>query len=183
MITLSSIYQFAILDKQKQFYESIYQSRENNNNNSQESVFFKAENITPLSLDDQLLCDGPITVAESINAINGFKKDKTPGTDGFSAEFYKFFWPELRVEMLSSFHFAFQTGSLSIIQRRGVISLIPKKDKRVSMGLTVRRKTAKNLAVRRKNERILAVSRKKKLKKLTVKKSNHNRESKTRTKW
>ena len=51
------------------------------------------------------------------------------------------------------------------------------------MGLTVRRKTAKNLAVRRKNERILAVSRKKKLKKLTVKKSNHNRESKTRTKW
>ena len=33
--------------------------------------------------------------------------------------------------------------------------------KRVSMGLTVRRKTAKNLAVRRKNERILAVSRKK----------------------
>ena len=41
---------------------------------------------------------------------------------------------------------------------------------RVSMGLTVRRKTAKNLAVRRKNERILAVSRKTKLKKLTVKK-------------
>ena len=41
---------------------------------------------------------------------------------------------------------------------------------RVSMGLTVRRKTAKNLAVRRKNERILAVSRKKKFKKLTVKK-------------
>ena len=35
---------------------------------------------------------------------------------------------------------------------------------RVSMGLTVRRKTAKNLAVRRKNERILAVSRKKNLK-------------------
>ena len=38
------------------------------------------------------------------------------------------------------------------------------------MGLTVRRKTAKNLAVRRKNERILAVSRKKNLKKLTAKK-------------
>ena len=35
------------------------------------------------------------------------------------------------------------------------------QDTRVSMGLTFRRKTAKNLAVRRKNERILAVSRKK----------------------
>jgi len=42
--------------------------------------------------------------------------------------------------------------------------------KRVSMGLTVSRKTAKNLAVRRKNERILTVSRKKML---TVKNSNH----------
>ena len=37
----------------------------------------------------------------------------------------------------------------------------PVSQMRVSMGLTVRRKTAKNLAVRRKNERILAVSRKK----------------------
>ena len=35
--------------------------------------------------------------------------------------------------MLSSFHFAFQTRSLSISQRRGVISLIPKKDKDKSL--------------------------------------------------
>ena len=43
--------------------------------------------------------------------------------------------------------------------------------KRVSMGLTVSRKTAKNLAVRRKNERILTASRKKMLtvKNLTTK--------------
>ena len=41
---------------------------------------------------------------------------------------------------------------------------------RVSMGLPVSRKTAKNLAVRRKNERIVTVSRKKML---TVKRSNH----------
>ena len=38
------------------------------------------------------------------------------------------------------------------------------------MGLTVRRKTAKNLAVRRKNERILAISRKK-IKKINRKKN------------
>ena len=35
--------------------------------------------------------------------------------------------------MLSSFHFAFQTGSLSISQRRGVISLISRKDKDKSL--------------------------------------------------
>ena len=35
--------------------------------------------------------------------------------------------------MLVSFHFAFQTGSLSISQRRGVIALISKKDKDKSL--------------------------------------------------
>jgi len=37
----------------------------------------------------------------------------------------------------------------------------PFRLRRVSMGLTVSRKTARNLAVRRKNERTLTVSRKK----------------------
>ena len=49
---------------------------------------------------------------------------------------------------------------------------------RVSIGLTVSRKTAKNLAVRRKNERILTVSLKKTL---TVKKSNHKIRSRRRS--
>ena len=97
--------QYAILEEQKKFYESIYQSRETDNNNSQESPFFKAENVSPLSLDEQQLCDGPIMEVECLNAINGFKRDKTPGTDGFTAEFYKFFWPELRNRNVVKFSF------------------------------------------------------------------------------
>ena len=59
-------------------------------------------------------------------------------------------------EVVSEFSAAW---CLSIVSQAGSASSI--SFKRVSMGLTVRRKTAKNLAVRRKNERILAVSRKK----------------------
>ena len=121
--------QLAILDKQKKFYESLYQSKESDEDIPQGGNFLKAELATPLSPEDQKLCDGPITDAECLNAVKDFKKCKTPGTDGFSAEFYQFFWPELRTEMLASFHFAFQSGSLSISQRRGLISLIPKKNK------------------------------------------------------
>ena len=61
-----------------------YDEGENDKNNSQESNFFRVENISPLSLDDQKLCEEEV---ECINAINGFKKDETPSTDGFSAEF------------------------------------------------------------------------------------------------
>ena len=62
-----------------------------------------------------------------------FKNAKSFGIDGFSAEFYKFFWPELGNEMVSSFNHAFRTGILSVSQRRGIISLIPKKNKDKTM--------------------------------------------------
>ena len=53
-------------------------------------------------------------------------------------------------------------GSQGIVVKCTAAIFFPTVDcKRVSMGLTVSRKTAKNLAVRRKNERILTVSRKK----------------------
>ena len=58
---------------------------------------------------------------------------KRPGTDGFTSEFYEFFWPELCTEMIASFNYAFHSGTLSISQKRGIISRIPKKDKDTSL--------------------------------------------------
>ena len=47
----------------------------------------------------------------------------------FTAEFYKFFWKELSENLTSSLNHAFEKGELSICQRRGLISLLPKKSK------------------------------------------------------
>ena len=52
-----------------------------------------------------------------------------PGTDGFSPEFYKFFWSDLGTELTASFNYTFQKGSLSISQKSRIISPIPKKNK------------------------------------------------------
>ena len=82
-----------------------------------------------LNDDDRLACEGHITEEECLKALKDFKNRKTPGTDGFPAEFFRFFWPEIRKEMTESFYYAFETGKLSISQRRGIISLIPKKSK------------------------------------------------------
>lgn len=67
-----------------------------------------------------------------LNALTDSKNLKMtnhPAPTVSRPNFTIFFWSELKTEMISSFQFAFQTGSLSISQRRGVISLIPKKDK------------------------------------------------------
>ena len=54
---------------------------------------------------------------------------ETPGTDGLTSVFYRYFWNAVNKFMADSFNYALQHGSFSICQRQGVISLIPKKNK------------------------------------------------------
>ena len=63
-----------------------------------------------------------------MNALKGFQPDKTPSDDGFTKEFYETFFELLWSNLLDSFNEAFQTGKLSISQRRGIISLSPKDE-------------------------------------------------------
>ena len=61
-------------------------------------------------------------------ALKTLKNSKTPGIDGLPAEFYKFFWTDIKVALLKSINYALIKGELSLDQRRWLISLIPKKD-------------------------------------------------------
>jgi len=54
--------------------------------------------------------------------------NKTPGTDGLPAEFYKICWKDISTLLVSVLNYAFESACLSIAERRGVIKLIPKKD-------------------------------------------------------
>ena len=117
------------MQEEKVFHETLYTSKNIENENFSNSPFFNLENITHLSEDEKLSCERAVGEKECFIALKEFKNDETPGTDGLSAEFYKFFWPEVCNEMIGSFNYAFQLGALSISQKRGIISLMPKKDK------------------------------------------------------
>ena len=69
----------------------------------------------------------------SAYSLTCFKSNKTPGTDGLNAEFYKFFWKEVSPCMIESFNYGKKVGKMSIDQRRGIISLLPKKNKKLSL--------------------------------------------------
>ena len=56
------------------------------------------------------------------------ESDKTPGTDGLQAEFYKAFWRDISSFLISALNYGFDSGHLSVTQRREVVKLIPKKD-------------------------------------------------------
>ena len=70
-----------------------------------------------------------MTENELLKSIKSFKNNKTPGTDGLTAEFYKFFWQDIKHVLLASIIYTVVYGKLSVEQRRLIISLRPIKDK------------------------------------------------------
>ena len=93
-----------------------------------ENDLFQSENDTVLDNNEAMSCEGHLTEQECLKALRSMDREKTPGTDGFPAEFYKIFWKDLSPLLISALNYSYDEGSLSITQRRGIIKLIPKKD-------------------------------------------------------
>ena len=47
-----------------------------------------------------------MTENELLKSIKSFKNNKTPGTDGLTAEFYIFFWQDIKHVLLASISYA-----------------------------------------------------------------------------
>ena len=120
-----------ILAAEKRFYESLYSSTLGIKNDSINKKFFPIERKT-LNDDTKSSLDKDIDISEIKEAIKHMKNEKSPGIDGLPIEFYKIFWNEIKDMLSESYTFSIQTGMLSISQKQGIITLIPKTDKDLS---------------------------------------------------
>ena len=96
------------------------------------SQFFPPEvnQICPkLSQRQKDSMEGLLTLVELTNYIKKAKNNVAPGTSGFTNEFFKFFWIDLKLFIVNALNFGYEKGSLSVTQRLGIITLIPKGDK------------------------------------------------------
>ena len=57
------------------------------------------------------------------------KKYKSLGTDGFTSEFFKFFWNSFGKFVFRSMNYGHKIDQLSITQKQGIITCIPNRDK------------------------------------------------------
>ena len=73
-------------------------------------------------------CEGEISEKECLENLKAMPDGKTPGTDGLPVESYKIFWNDLKDVLLSCYSHCFRTGQMAQSQRRGIITLIPKKN-------------------------------------------------------
>ena len=116
-----------ILKEQKRFYQKLYSSR--NSEYTTKDDFVKNSQVPKLNIHDKDLCDQNLTIGEIAKALKELSNDKTPGSDGFTTNFYKFFWPDIKYMLLDCFIYTFENGHLSNDQKRGTINIIPKEGK------------------------------------------------------
>ena len=57
------------------------------------------------------------------------KNNKSPGLDGITVEFFKFFWVDIGAFILRSINYGYRNGSLSVTQKQGLITWLPKPNK------------------------------------------------------
>ena len=73
--------------------------------------------------------EGIITPEELTKYLKRTKNNVSPGSSGFTNEFFKFFWIDLKYFVTKAINFGYENGRLSVTQRLGIITLIPKGDK------------------------------------------------------
>ena len=119
-----------ILQEAKNYYESVYTSIiDKNLSNEYDDIFFPENMEAKLTDDQKLSCEGELSAAECFESLKTMEMGKSPGTDSLPAEFYKVFWNDVSTYLLASLNSSLSKGHLSISQRRGLITLIPKKNK------------------------------------------------------
>jgi len=110
------------------FYSNLYKSEPPPDTLVMESFFNNLE-IPTVSRESAENLDRPLSVQEITLCISLMQNNKSPGPDGFSAEFFKKFAVQLAPLLLDVFNDSLERGVLPPTLNEALISLILKKDK------------------------------------------------------
>ena len=117
-----------IMDEMRRFYQSLYNFKSIKPIEDSKLAEFP-EYFERLNETEKLLLDKKISEEELKMIVFGSGLNKSPGPDGFTNEFYKKFWPILRILLLSLMNSFFKKKSISQNHLMGAITCIPKGDK------------------------------------------------------
>ena len=91
--------------------------------------FVNKVDIKKISNREKNYLDLPLQLAELESALKRMAKNKSPGSDGFSVEFYQHFWSELKTFFFKMVNECVGTGILPITLREGILTLVPKPNR------------------------------------------------------
>ena len=120
-----------ILIEVKNFYKNLYGSQDNIPGQDLEiENLLNSINANPkLTEEDKKCLEGELSEKEILLVLKKMKNNKSPGSDGFTVEFFKFFYNDLKTFICKAINEGYREGKMSITQRQGVITCLPKGDK------------------------------------------------------
>lgn len=77
-----------ILQEVKKFYKQLYANKDQDLDDVNLKDLLQKVEVPKINNKIKEILDAEITKQEVLQALKNFKNDKTPGTDGFTAEFF-----------------------------------------------------------------------------------------------
>ena len=88
----------------KLYFEKFYQNV-TSSDAMQIDAYLEEVNLRSLSSNQTESMSGPVTKQECLTALLKMSNNKSPGSDGFNVEFYKFFWMILMIFFYKAINF------------------------------------------------------------------------------
>ena len=82
-----------IMDELESFYANLCNGRSQPLDSATPMFLDVSRGFPALTGDLRKICEGKIGYSECFNVLGTFPKNKTPGNDGLTTEFYLAFWP------------------------------------------------------------------------------------------
>ena len=119
-----------ILQEAKTFYESLYFSKiDLSTSNEKEDSFFPENHKIKLNYNQKMSCEGLLSAAECLQSLKTMDQVNLLGQMAYRQNFIKCFGTMYLLFLIDALNMSFSKGYLSISQRRGLITLLPKKNK------------------------------------------------------
>ena len=125
--------QAKVEDEIQKYYKALFKNQDNPDSENINNFLGQSSTSIPKLSDKQKSeMEGKVSLEEMSNYLKKCKNNVAPGSSGFTFDFYKFFWRDLKIFIIKSIDHAFENNRLSVSQSLGIISIIPKgeKDKR-----------------------------------------------------
>ena len=103
-----------ILSECEKFYKNLYKWTIDTRHLQTDGNFFGDLKDKTLDPDEKEKSKGPLTKPECLESLKSMAPDKSPGTDGIPAEFYKVLWWDIANDLRDAINYGFEKGQLSM---------------------------------------------------------------------
>ena len=88
-----------------------------------------AVHMKQINANERTFLDVPLRLEELESALKKMPKNRSPGSDGFSVEFFQLFWVDLKMFFWQMVNGSIETGTLPLTLREGILTLVPKPNR------------------------------------------------------